>query len=115
MFYSYIMTNMARSSLFIEQTDDLFNRIWEHQAGIGSAFTRTYGCDRLVWFEVYESRLEAFERSRELQALPREDVARLISQSNAEWGDLSASLSSEEIFAHALRFERPELSFSARI
>lgn len=110
MFYCYILTNFRRENFFIDQTDDLFNRIWEHQAGIGSAFTQTYGCDRLVWYEACATRLEAFNRARDLQSLLQDQQAlvRLIERGNSDWKDLSSSITMEESFAQALRFERPD-------
>jgi putative endonuclease len=44
-------------------TNDLARRISEHKAKLVPGFTRQYGVDLLVYFETYDSILEA--RSRE--------------------------------------------------
>jgi putative endonuclease len=58
-FYVYIVASGRNGTIYIGSTDNLSKRIWEHKTKARPGFTKTYGCDRLVWFETFASRGEA--------------------------------------------------------
>ncbi len=63
-------------------------RVSEHQQKLRPGFTSKYGVDRLVWFEVHDTRESAFVRERQIKKWNREWKLRLIERSNPTWRDL---------------------------
>jgi putative endonuclease len=57
-----------------------------------SGFTRSYGVDRLVYFERYESILQARDRERALKRWRRAWKIELIERANPDWRDLAEDL-----------------------
>ena len=51
-------------------------------------FTKRYGVDRLVWFEIYGDPVTAISREKELKRWRRDWKIRLIEEQNPEWRDL---------------------------
>ena len=51
----YLLTNMARTALYIGVTSNLERRLAEHNAGLGETgkFTGRYQVNLLVYFELY--------------------------------------------------------------
>src|SRR5438045_6714877 len=78
----------ARNPLARCVTNDLVRRIHEHKTKIIPGFTRRYGVDRLVWFEIYDDPATAISREKELKKWRRDWKIRLIEQQNPEWRDL---------------------------
>ena len=56
MFYVYILSSRPNGTLYTGMTDDLPRRVMEHKIKLAPGFTAKYGVDRLVWFEVHETR-----------------------------------------------------------
>jgi len=69
-------------------TSDLVRRVYEHKTKIVPSFTRRYGVDRLVWFEIYDDPATAISREKELKKWRRDWKIRLIEEQNPEWRDL---------------------------
>jgi putative endonuclease len=66
----------------------------EHRAKVIDGFTKRYGVDKLVWFEVYDDAITAITREKELKKWRRAWKIRLIEESNPEWIDLYSGISS---------------------
>jgi putative endonuclease len=49
-FYVYIVASARNGTIYIGSTDDLAVRVWQHKSKERPGFTRTYGCDKLVWY-----------------------------------------------------------------
>jgi len=49
--WTYILTNKPHGVLYIGVISDIAARIWQHRGGMGSAFCRKYGLDRVVLVE----------------------------------------------------------------
>jgi len=77
----------ARNPLPRCVTNDLVRRIHEHKTKIIPGFTRRYGVDRLVWFEIYDDPATAISREKELKKWRRDWKIRLIEEQNPEWRD----------------------------
>ncbi|HET6606802.1 MAG TPA: GIY-YIG nuclease family protein [Rhodopila sp.] len=82
------MSNRPNGTLYVGVTDDLARRVTEHKEGIGSAFTRKYGLDRLVWCEAHNAILTAIQRETSIKRWPRAWKVRLIVAGNPQWIDL---------------------------
>jgi putative endonuclease len=71
--WTYIMASAPYGTLYAGVTSDISRRVFEHREGIGSAFCRKYGVQRLVilsrrrYFERYPSRKAAEEVAARLE------------------------------------------------
>ncbi len=81
----YIMTNKPRGVLYIGVTADIVQRFWQHRGGLGSAFVRKYGLDRLVRAEHYPTIEEAIAREKQLKNWHRQWKIELVESDNPGW------------------------------
>ncbi len=91
-FYVYIVASAPYGTLYIGHTDDLARRIFEHREKARPGFTAKYGVTRLVWFESFELRENAFRRERQMKEWKRKWKIELIEEMNPQWGDLYEDL-----------------------
>ena len=66
----------------------------EHKAKLVPGFTQKYAVDRLVYFEAFESILEARARERSMKRWGRAWKVELIEKLNPDWLDLTSQLNS---------------------
>ena len=92
-YYVYILASQRNGTLYVGVINDLARRMGEHKSKATAGFTREYGVDRLVYFEVYASIVEARETERRLKRWRRDWKIELIEKSNPSWRDLSQDLS----------------------
>ena len=88
-FFVYILASQRNGTLYIGVTSDLMRRIGEHKAKLVPGFTKQYGVDRLVYFEQYDSILEARARERVLKRWRWAWKIALIEKVNPDWRDLT--------------------------
>ena len=88
-YWTYIMASVSRV-IYVGVTNDLERRIWEHRNKAVEGFTKKYNCDRLVYFELSESIVQAIAREKQLKGWCRAKKDALIAKRNPEWKDLSA-------------------------
>ena len=91
-FYVYLLVSRQHGTLYLGVTSDIVRRVHEHKTKIMPGFTRRYGVDRLVWFEVYDDPTIAISREKELKKWRRDWKIRLIEEQNPEWRDLYGTL-----------------------
>jgi putative endonuclease len=60
----------------------------EHKSKIGSAFTRKYNVDKLVYYECGDDINIAIAREKQIKAGSRKDKMDLINSVNPQWKDL---------------------------
>lgn len=84
----YILASGCNGTLYIGVTADLIQRIWEHKQNVVPGFTRRYGVRRLVYFELWESIIDATERETQLKNWNRAWKIELIESVNPKWRDL---------------------------
>ncbi len=87
-FYTYILASQRNGTLYTGSTEDLYVRVSEHRQKLRPGFTSKYEVDRLVWFEVHDTRESAFVRESQIKKWNREWKLRLIERSNPSWRDL---------------------------
>ncbi len=87
-FYVYILSSCKNGTLYIGVTNDLNRRIQIHKKGLNSGFTKHYGVDRLVYYEVFESITVAIRREKQLKKWNRLWKIHLIEKVNPAWKDL---------------------------
>ncbi len=85
----YIMTNSRHTVLYTGVTNGLFRRVEEHKSGKGSAFTKKYNVNKLVFYESGDDINIAIAREKQIKAGSRKKKIDLINSMNPEWKDLS--------------------------
>jgi putative endonuclease len=75
--------------LYIGVTNDLDNRVWQHQEGANPGFTQRYHLNRLVYVESYDRIADAIAREKRLKGWRRSKKIALIELLNPRWSDLS--------------------------
>ena len=91
-YFVYILASRYKGTLYIGVTRDLSRRMGEHKNGFVPGFTKTYKVNKLVYYEQYDSILEARARERALKRWRREWKFKLIEGVNPTWRDLTPEL-----------------------
>lgn len=87
-YFVYILTNKRNGTLYIGSTNNLVKRVWEHKQKLVDGFTKQYGVDQLVHFEIYDTTLAMITRERQLKQWNRLWKLKLIEEKNPDWQDL---------------------------
>ena len=91
-FFVYILASRYKGTLYVGITNDLSRRMGEHKSGVVPGFTKKYKVGLLVYYEEYESVLEARARERILKRWRRDWKIALIEGANPAWRDLTSDL-----------------------
>ena len=91
-YYVYILASGRNGTLYIGVTNDLVRRVHEHKTKAVDGFTKKYGVDRLVYFEVFDYGQAAIQRERTMKHWRRDWKIGLIERDNPEWRDLYDSV-----------------------
>jgi putative endonuclease len=84
----YILANRRNGTLYIGVTSNLQKRAWEHKNDFAQGFTKRYGVQRLVYFELYEDMMSAIGREKQMKKWNRAWKLELIEKQNPAWRDL---------------------------
>ena len=90
--FVYIVTSARNGILFVKVTSDLPRRLFEHRTTRMPGVTVYQGVEILVWYEVYDQLIEAVERHKAIQKMPRQRKIDLVEALNPDWDDLSHRL-----------------------
>ncbi len=89
--YVYILASSRNGTLYIGTTRNLESRmIFHKEKRNNGCFTSKYGVNRLVYYEEYETVMEAVRREKSLKKWKRAWKVKLIEQRNPQWRDLAA-------------------------
>jgi putative endonuclease len=66
-FFVYILASKRNGTLHVGVTNNLGRRMLEHKGKLVPGFTRKYGVDLLVYFEMFDSILEARAREHSMK------------------------------------------------
>ncbi len=91
-FFVYILASQRNGTLYVGVTNNLARRMSEHKAKLVPGFTQKYGVEFLVYFEAYDSILEARAREHSLKRWRRAWKIKLIEEANPDWSDLTHQL-----------------------
>ena len=80
--------------MYIGVTSVLVRRVHEHKTKVVPGFTKRYGVDKLVLFEIFDDPANAIAREKELKKWRRDWKTRLIDEQNPNWDDLYNGISS---------------------
>ena len=87
-YFVYILANGSRM-LYVEVTNDLKRRIYEHRQKRLPGYTRKYHISRLVYFETTPNVNAAIAREKQIKGWIRAKRLALIETKNPGWADLS--------------------------
>lgn len=87
--YVYILSNDARTTLYIGVTSNLEARILDHKVGHGSEFTSKYKLTDLIYYEEIAGMEEAIFREKQLKAWKKTWKWQLIGTANPKLLDLA--------------------------
>lgn len=79
MAYVYIL-RCSDNSYYVGSTRDLERRLWEHNTGVGAAYTRSRRPVELVFAEEYPRLDEAYAREKQVQGWSRRKREALIAR-----------------------------------
>lgn len=84
----YILTNFAKTVLYIGFSGNLQERIAQHKAGEVPGFTKKYKTNILVYYEEFEDVNVAKVREKALKKWNRAWKEELINKSNPSWEEI---------------------------
>ena len=86
-YYVYILTNKAKTVLYIGFTNNIPERIESHKCAdpLSKHFTTRYKCYYLIYWEHYGEADIAIDRETQLKKWSRKKKDALISSFNPEW------------------------------
>ena len=91
-YFVYILASQRNGTLYTGVTNDLLRRAGEHKDKAVSGFTKRYGVNILVWYEIHEDVDIAIEREKQIKGWNCAWKVRLIEQDNSGWNDLAPGL-----------------------
>jgi len=83
-FYVYILASKRNGTLYTGVTSALGRRTYEHKDGMQESFTKKYGVNLLVYYEIHGDAKSAIHREKRLKKYKREQKLRLIEKMNPE-------------------------------
>ena len=87
--YVYLICNQNNTVIYTGVTSDLLLRIQQHKnKKYPGSFTARYNCNKLVYFQFYESIVLAIQEEKRIKGGNRNQKERMIAQMNPEWKDL---------------------------
>lgn len=86
--FMYILECRDRS-LYVGSTRNLERRLWEHNEGLGSVYTRSRLPVKLLYFERFDRVPEAFAREKQVQGWSRSKRLALVKETPEKLPPLS--------------------------
>lgn len=87
--FVYIITNKYNTVFYTGVTSELVSRTIEHkEKHYPNSFTAKYNCNKLVYFESFESIESAIEKEKYIKGKSRKYKQDLISSKNPDFSDL---------------------------
>ena len=68
--FVYILASKT-CRLYVGVTSQLVRQVWEHKTGVVAGFTRRYGIDQLVYYEVIKEPAAAIQREKQIKSYAR--------------------------------------------
>lgn len=85
----YIITNTYHTVFYVGVAASISNRIQQHQEKFfPKSFTAKYNITKLVYYEVFDSIVDAIAREKQIKKYSRIKKIELIRKKNPEWKDL---------------------------
>jgi len=87
----YILSNKHHTVFYTGVTSNLESRVFQHKTAEGGAFTSTYNCHCLLYYEDYNDIRNAIAREKQLKKWRRDWKLELIKKQNPQLDDLAAN------------------------
>ena len=87
-----MVCNRSRSVLYTGVTNSLESRLWFHANANPGSFVNRYRCDRLVYYESFNTASDAITREKQIKGWRREKKNDLVQTLNPLWKDLRVEL-----------------------
>jgi putative endonuclease len=87
-----MVSNRGRTVLYTGVTNSLERRLWFHANAKPGSFVKRYRCDRLVYYESFNTAGDATSREKEIKGWRREKKNDLVRRLNPSWKDLGQEL-----------------------
>jgi putative endonuclease len=68
-FYVYMMQSASRRGLYIETTNNMHRRVWQHKTQAFEGFTDDYHAARLVYWQSFDDVCKAINREKAAEEL----------------------------------------------
>ena len=91
-YFVYILASKRNGTLYVGVTNDLSRRSGEHRKKQVPGFTKRYGVEILVWYEIHGDINQAIVREKQIKGWNRAWKVRLIEEHNSGWNDLAPGL-----------------------
>lgn len=88
-YYVYIVTNPRNTVLYTGTTNNLIKRMYQHKNKLIVGFTARYNVNKLVFYEIFNTPIEAISAEKKIKGWLRKKKIELIKEKNPEWKDLS--------------------------
>ena len=87
--YVYIMCSLNNSTLYVGVTSNLPSRVYQHKTNMyPKSFTAKYNCKKLVYYNWFDTIMEAIVEEKRIKGGSRKKKEILINNMNPEWNDL---------------------------
>jgi len=87
-YFVYIVTNINKTVLYTDVTNDISRRLYEHELEARTTkktFAGRYNVYYLIYWERFEYVEHAIDREKQIKGWTRAKKEKLISEFNAEW------------------------------
>ena len=84
----YLLASKRNGTLYAGVTSNLVKRIWEHKQHAVEGFTKKYGVEILVWYEMHITMESAIRREKTIKNWKRMWKINTIEEMNPQWRDL---------------------------
>lgn len=91
-YFIYIATNITNTVIYTGVTNNLIERMYQHKNKIVSSFSSKYNINKLVYYEVFSSVIDAIKREKQIKAGSRKKKLELIKKLNPTFEDLSKTI-----------------------
>lgn len=91
-YWGYILASGQNGTLYVDVTDYLVRRVYEHKEKLIDGFTKKYNVSQLVYAEEFHDINDAIYREKCIKKWNRAWKLRLIEEHNPDWRDLYESI-----------------------
>ena len=89
LYFVYIISNSHRSVFYTGVTNNMSNRIRQHETGQIQGFSKKYNCTDLLYYEKYVYVYEAIAREKQIKKYSNKKKRALIESSNIKYERLN--------------------------
>jgi putative endonuclease len=88
LYYTYIVASRSLN-FYVGVTSGIEVRVAQHKNGVFDGYSKSYNCNRLVWFERFVDVHTAIAREKQIKGWSRAKKIVLTKRENPTWLDLS--------------------------